>query len=176
MYLSEKRLNVDRYKKWNDNNGGVNGIRRINPTPVPHVVSANLDTVFEDDEEEDDENSSDGEYIVEYKYAVNRSPKDLELEASILDCDVLQAFSHWTYIYTHRDLLVCDLQGELNVDGDVPRFELTDPCILSRAGKQFGSTDKGQDGMHTFLSTHHCNAVCQLLRISCTCGPKPPHR
>ena len=29
----------------------------------------------------------------------------------ILDEDVPQAFSHWSYVYTKRELLVCDLQG-----------------------------------------------------------------
>jgi hypothetical protein len=60
---------------------------------------------------------------------------------------------------------VCDLQGELNVDGEVPFFELTDPCILTQQGGRFGHTDKGQAGMHQFFATHHCNAVCELLGI-----------
>ena len=78
---------------------------------------------------------------------------------------VVQAFSHWTYVYSQRDFMVCDLQGELNVAGSEPFFELTDPCMHSKRGKHYGATDKGEKGMHEFFKTHHCNPACELVGI-----------
>jgi hypothetical protein len=97
-YLSEKRLNVDRYKKWNNNAGEVDGIKKINLAPVP-VAAAGLGQILEgsEDEEEEDEdgNSSDGERDRGHRErAVYKTPATLRLEASVLDADVLQAFSH----------------------------------------------------------------------------------
>ncbi len=60
----------------------------------------------------------------------------------ILDDDVPQAFSHWTYVFTKHDRLVCDLQGvlERNV------FVMTDPAIHTRSGDKLGPTDHGEEG------------------------------
>ena len=77
----------------------------------------------------------------------------------------MQAFAHWTFRYTQRELLVCDIQGVL----DGRRFRLTDPAINSRPGPggawAFGRTDRGEVGQNDFFKTHRCRALCGLLRI-----------
>ena len=63
----------------------------------------------------------------------------------------IQAFTHFTYLFTNKQAMVCDLQGVYNSDMDPPTFELTDPEIYyrSKSGKNnvFGRTDPGEAGM-----------------------------
>ena len=86
---------------------------------------------------------------------------------TVKDSDVPQAFSHFTYRASKRKLLVCDLQGVLNTAENL--FELTDPVIhyRSRKGRKhvYGRTDHGRKGVDKFFCTHHCNALCRMLRM-----------
>ena len=99
-----------------------------------------------------------------------RSSTSITPFAPTAQCYV-QAFSHFTYRHTRRKMLVCDLQGVLNIDaadeGRAGVFELTDPVIhyRSETGRQqvYGKTDHGLRGMHAFFTTHQCNDVCRLL-------------
>jgi hypothetical protein len=80
--------------------------------------------------------------------------------------DIPQAFSHFTYIFSKRKFLVCDLQGVLNNDSNEPVFELTDPVIhYSEMTNRldFGRTDRGQQGIHDFFRTHKCSNLCHML-------------
>jgi hypothetical protein len=56
--------------------------------------------------------------------------------AAAVSIDVAQAFSHFTYQYTHGSLLVCDIQGHNHV--------YTDPQIhsMSRSGGPIRESDK----------------------------------
>lgn len=134
-YLVEKRLDVKRYQKFNDNCGGV-----INESK--QEINLELEALPECDESDEED-------------SILPQNKD-----QIIDEDVPQAFSHWTYQYTRREKLVCDLQGVLT-----SRFELTDPAIHSKEGKRFGLTDKGKKGMRDFFETHKCNPLCKALRL-----------
>lgn len=89
----------------------------------------------------------------------------------------LQAFSHFSYRYSKRSMLICDLQGVLSADVEGRKkdecegvFELTDPVIhyKSRSGRRhvYGKTDFGKKGMHKFFETHLCNDVCVLLGLA----------
>jgi len=73
------------------------------------------------------------------------------------DRNTPQAFSHFSYCYTQGQTLVCDIQG-------VDDF-YTDPQIHSRDGKGWGLGNLGVKGMLKFFETHHCNAICQYLRL-----------
>jgi hypothetical protein len=93
-----------------------------------------------------------------------------------------QAFSHFTYEKSKKELMVVDLQGvfQENKDGST-EYVLTDPVIHKRKhghnkrSKQletwtFGRTDRGEKGMKAFFETHECTEVCRLLGLKG--GPK----
>ena len=149
--LVEKQLNASKYQKWNDNCGAVNGQSAPEQIGVEGTLShAPLDVIAESDEEdEDSEDEGEGEQDGE----------------PICLADIPQAFSHFTYRFTRRKLLVCDLQGVLS--GTPPLFELTDPVIhfRSRRGKKnvFERTDRGHKGIHDFFRTHKCGSLCRML-------------
>lgn len=144
--LVEKQLDPTKYKKWNDNRGAVNGQYLLEDNPLS---SEKLDVIAESEEEEDSEYESETE----------------EAEEIIDHLDIPQAFSHFTYRYTKRKLLVCDLQGVLS--SSPPLFELTDPVIHFRSnrGKRgfFGRTDLGRKGINDFFRSHKCGPLCRML-------------
>ena len=147
--LVEKQLNPNKYKKWNDNCGAVDGQRlpegeiKIDFPNVPP-----LDMIAESDE--DDSEDEDVEEEAEEVFSIE---------------DIPQAFSHFTYRYSKRKLLVCDLQGVLS--SSPPLFELTDPVIhfMSHRKKKnvFGRTDRGWKGRDDFFRTHKCSPLCRML-------------
>lgn len=79
--------------------------------------------------------------------------------------DFLHAFSHWVF-YTTGEMIVCDLQGILDMEGRSPVFRLTDPAINTKSRRhQFGRTDIGWRGIKNFCRRHQCNKVCQGLGL-----------
>ena len=144
--LAEQRLDHTRYKKWNDNKGGID-------TLLAKVIPLNVNELpdIEDTEENTDSDSDAGVALGD----VTNEPH----YNKILDEDVPQAFSHWTYQYTKGDSLVCDLQGVLTSS-----FNLTDPAIHS-SRRRFGYTDHGKKGMASFFQTHKCNSLCKTLKL-----------
>lgn len=68
---------------------------------------------------------------------------------------IMQALSHYSYHITNGQYLLCDLQGGVLNDEII----LTDPVILSQK-RQFGITDLGRNGIHSFFSHHICNEFC----------------
>ncbi|KAM9810986.1 transient receptor potential cation channel subfamily M member 6 [Neosynchiropus ocellatus] len=77
--------------------------------------------------------------------------------------ELLLAFSHWTYEYSGREMLVLDLQGVAD--------ELTDPTVVmatdQRRGEMlFGPDNLGEAAIHGFLRKHVCNSVCDRLGLS----------
>ena len=155
--LVEKQLDPNKYFKWNDNRGAINGfdISQGEEPPLKKRKLVTFDIIEEGDEEEDSSESED-----ESNESADNAGKNIRPE------DIPQAFSHFTYRYTKRKLLVCDLQGVLS-DTIPPIFELTDPVIhfRSRYGRKnvFGRTDHGTKGMHNFFSTHKCSPLCKML-------------
>uniref|UniRef100_A0A669BEC2 non-specific serine/threonine protein kinase n=1 Tax=Oreochromis niloticus TaxID=8128 RepID=A0A669BEC2_ORENI len=78
--------------------------------------------------------------------------------------EMLLAFSHWTYEYSRRELLVLDIQGV----GE----ELTDPTVImaedqsvSRGEMLFGPDNLGDAGINGFLQKHSCSACCHRLGL-----------
>ena len=89
--------------------------------------------------------------------------------------DFVQAFSHWVYEATKHQMIVCDLQGILDMEGRRPAFRLTDPAICSKPKKDrygnktnYGKTDRGMTGIRNFCSNHVCNVVCAGLNLTPT--------
>ncbi|KAJ0068044.1 hypothetical protein NL108_015095, partial [Boleophthalmus pectinirostris] len=78
--------------------------------------------------------------------------------------EFLLAFSHWTYEYSRREMLVLDIQGV----GE----ELTDPTVImadnhssGRDEMLFGADNLGQTAISGFLHKHSCNTYCRTLRL-----------
>ncbi len=77
--------------------------------------------------------------------------------------------------YTDHKLIVCDLQGVLDLEGFNPVFRLTDPAICSKGKKdryggnsnkyRYGKTDLGMRGIRSFCCNHICNDVCKALSL-----------
>lgn len=74
--------------------------------------------------------------------------------------EVLPAFSHWTWVESNKEKLVCDLQGVF----DGRKYWLTDPAIVS-PNHQYGCTDIGTLGINNFFLKHQCSELCKLLQI-----------
>ncbi|XP_036835435.1 transient receptor potential cation channel subfamily M member 6 isoform X3 [Oncorhynchus mykiss] len=78
--------------------------------------------------------------------------------------ETLLAFSHWTYQYSCRELLVLDLQGV--------GLELTDPSVIraedtsSSDDMVFGPSNLGDAAIHSFVIKHTCNSCCENLGLS----------
>ena len=191
--LVEKKLDTERFTwtKWNDNNGMVDGKRVHAPLDVEFELkqlekdeeaSKFLGAITEEDEEEEEEDSADDNTTLS-----DADTNNLERHADKVDenhheslpehgikmikpSDYLQAFTHFTYRYTNKKAMVCDLQGIFNTDMCPPTFELTDPAIHyeSIRGRRmvFGRTDKGKSGMKAFFNTHKCNKICKYLQLS----------
>jgi rRNA maturation protein Nop10 len=177
--LLEKMLDVERYGwcKWNDNNGGVEGRAYHAPIDVEFEYEAltekhvKLQGICEEDSEDDE---SESQSSVGSARCTNTGVGDWTLchpeEPKLTPSSYLQAFSHFTYLFTNRKVLVCDLQGSYNHESIPPRFELTDPAIHYRSVKGrrmvYGRTDKGQQGVQMFFNTHRCSDICKLLNLS----------
>ena len=79
--------------------------------------------------------------------------------------DICKALSHYSYVMTGGQLLLCDLQGgtwwSKDSDGEETQYYiLTDPAIHSANGPEFGATDLGQDGIDNFMYHHECGDYC----------------
>ena len=174
-FLAEKQLDPHKYLKYNNNAGGVDGNAQQNAInvvipPLPAILKPvsgkklTLGVINEDEEDEESDSDNDGDADGPLSEFVANG-KTMELQSKVLDGDIPQAFTHWTYKHTQRDEMVCDLQGQLNLEGGY--FELTDPCIHSSYRiKNFGRTDHGQQGFQLFFNSHQCNHLCKILSIA----------
>jgi Mg-chelatase subunit ChlD len=127
----------------------------------------------EDDEEEDDDEKDNEDYEEEEEEGDTDSEEYSTSSRSSNDTnpsDYLQAFTHFTYLFTNKKVMVCDLQGVYNCDMVPPTFELTDPAIHYRSSvgrvMVFGRTDKGVGGMRLFFHTHKCSEICKWMRLT----------
>ena len=77
--------------------------------------------------------------------------------------ELLQAFSHFTWVLSGKSLVICDLQG---VESGSDRVTLTDPAIHSLTAETYGHTDLGQKGIQSFFKTHLCGVVCMTMGLS----------
>lgn len=78
--------------------------------------------------------------------------------------DLLQAFSHYTWVKSGMTLLVCDLQGFKEDLQD--HIVLTDPAVHSRGcAGQYGAMDGGMEGVKAFFNTHTCSSFCAKMNL-----------
>lgn len=183
--LVEKCLDLDRFewRKWNNNTGKVDGAAFHRPMDVDKELAlinkAALTQAQEDIfaiEEGSEDDSSDDEDDGDYEDANIEDDDGVGLidttndQATESPSEILQAFSHFSYLFTNRKLLVCDLQGILNTDVTPPLFELSDPAVHYRSTKNrscvMGRTDIGEKGIQLFFDSHKCNKYCKFLELS----------
>ena len=80
--------------------------------------------------------------------------------SSVAGANVLEAFGHYTYSESNKELMVCDLQGVFNPATEA--WALTDPQVHSLGTpSQYGRADRGQQGMDEFFSQHTCGEICR---------------
>jgi Alpha-kinase family len=167
--LVEKMLDTEHlgWTKWNNNAGAVDGRVAHIPLDVEHelaklhATTLDLGALAEGDSEGD----SDEDSLVEEAEAA----KTTQAGGIEKPSDYLQAFTHFTYLYTNKKVMVCDLQGVYDADAVPPTFELSDPAIhyaSKRREMVFGRTDKGRKGMQLFFNTHRCTSVCKFMQLS----------
>ena len=85
-------------------------------------------------------------------------PESRDYELNI----ICQAFSHYTWIRSGKQLLVCDLQGKR----DGSRVILTDPVIHNSVSVlHHGSTNLGEKGIKQFFRLHKCNDICRAMQL-----------
>jgi elongation factor 2 kinase len=83
---------------------------------------------------------------------LNATPQDM------VEADLAQAFSHFSYERSDRSKMVCDIQG-------CPGM-YTDPQIHSLSGKGFGAGNLGRTGIKAFLLRHKCNQICRQMKLT----------
>jgi hypothetical protein len=75
-----------------------------------------------------------------------------------------QAFSHYTWVRSGKQLVVCDLQGK-KVGANVI---LTDPAIHDSVSVlHHGATNLGKKGIEQFFRLHKCNDICRAMQLEC---------
>ncbi|KAJ3228534.1 hypothetical protein HDU81_006133 [Chytriomyces hyalinus] len=170
--LVEKMLDQTKYKKWNGNDGSVDGLAH-----QPETV--NLEELFDNLKithmggGSSSKMSSAPRALGSTMRVTDRVVAAAANASSLMArnyADFPQAFSHWTYFHSKRQFLVCDLQGCLDMTVVPPTFEFTDPAIHfsgnSKGGKRkFGRTNRGKYGIADFFKTHKCNDICRVLGL-----------
>lgn len=80
--------------------------------------------------------------------------------------------SHWSYVVSKGNYLLCDLQGHRGspdskqINNSNMYYVLTDPVILSKRQGQFGCADLGPPGILKWFSRHECNDLCKKYHIA----------
>ena len=76
-----------------------------------------------------------------------------------------QAFSHYTWVKSKKQLIVCDLQGVTKSN----KIFLTDPAIHCKEymllQPKYGGNNLGPPGIKIFFATHKCNDVCTKMKL-----------
>eukprot|EP01132_Coremiostelium_polycephalum_P009361 gene9361-11495_t len=73
-----------------------------------------------------------------------------------------QAFSHFTYENSNKQMIIVDIQGVDDL--------YTDPQVHTADGKGYGLGNLGRTGINKFINSHKCNAVCALLNLDVKLG------
>ena len=82
-----------------------------------------------------------------------------------LNSCTLQAFSHYSWARSNKQLVICDLQGV--VKGN--RICLTDPAVhcidYMILQPKLGGSNLGFPGIQKFFDSHTCNDVCHAMKL-----------
>ncbi|XP_065894435.1 alpha-protein kinase vwkA-like isoform X1 [Dysidea avara] len=78
------------------------------------------------------------------------------------ESDMMQAFSHYSWVKSGKSLLICDLQGVKSYSIVI----LTDPAIHSMTPGCYGFTDHDESGIKRFFKTHKCGQFCIQMSLN----------
>lgn len=151
--IVEPKLEGD-FEKWNNNNGWH---RQSSKDKGGHSV---INLTEEENSEDDD--AIDG--VIDLTGTEKHTAY-----ISVTRNEVAQSFSHFSYHMSRKNMLICDLQGVF--DKTKNTFCFTDPVIHSNNPREqyqinrqrYGRTDMGQKGIDSFMKSHKCNRLCELV-------------
>uniref|UniRef100_A0A2C9LEU9 Alpha-type protein kinase domain-containing protein n=1 Tax=Biomphalaria glabrata TaxID=6526 RepID=A0A2C9LEU9_BIOGL len=78
-------------------------------------------------------------------------------DVDVSESEHLSTFSHFTYLVTDGQLLICDILATYDVKTG---YVITDVTVHSR-DKMYGSFDHGESGMVDFFLCHRCTEICK---------------
>ena len=113
----EKQLDHNEYHKLNDNKEGVDGQKHILAEEAKEATATPLktlkglkpiisETIVEEDSENEDDFSDEKSL---QPISSNTSNLSSNKELVIINKEVPQGFSHFTYMWSKREKIVCDL-------------------------------------------------------------------
>ncbi|KAG5649205.1 hypothetical protein H0H81_005423 [Sphagnurus paluster] len=76
----------------------------------------------------------------------------------------ISSFAHFSYQVSNQELIFADIQGSpMNIQGrdTIVLFDIMSHLPTSDSG----IGDHGPDGIKSFISQHHCNYMCQGLKL-----------
>jgi len=75
----------------------------------------------------------------------------------------VHAYSHFSYEYSMKKLMVTDLQGTKGSN----RYYLTGPAVhYVKHDDAFGKANQGQLGIDDFFRSHNCSRICRSLSLA----------
>lgn len=78
-----------------------------------------------------------------------------------VECPTAQAFSHFTFMESKKNLLIVDIQGCEKWNS----FICSDPEIHSaHQDVSYGYGDLGWKGINAFFNSHVCNEICHIFK------------
>ena len=78
--------------------------------------------------------------------------------------DLLESFSHYTWVTSGKTLLISGLKGFKKKLQD--KIVLTDPTIHSKGGGgKYGPMDCGNEAIQSFFESHTCSKICMYLSL-----------
>ena len=129
------------------------------PTEAPKLEVLHIDLVQLPDDKESEWYTM--ERYIEGKYEKFNSNNGYVAASEDSFTAAMQTFSHYSWVKSKKELLICDLQGVRTDRGVI----LTDPAIHATKFWRYGMTNLGPKGMWRFFKTHHCNDFCKEMRL-----------
>ena len=78
------------------------------------------------------------------------------------ECEIPNAFSHWTWCATGGECMVADMQG---VQRDTLGYLCTDPQVQHIERGRYGRGNLGEKGIAAFFAAHKCGRMCKTLGL-----------
>lgn len=93
------------------------------------------------------------------------------IEKSVIDTsasgknEIAEAFMHFSYIFTNKNLIVFDLRSIVTYQKGINNVLLTEPVIFSIDQKRYGASNCGENGIKSYMGKHACNSICKMVKL-----------